>query len=273
MLPHQNSDVNASIGHNSIPLILIFFLQEVFEIFKFLPLRERKNARLVCKQWNNVLTQKSFAEKEILCIPNWYSFSSIGEILNTNSISELTLKFVCQKFDSSSKNLWKTLGNKIKSLYFDWCTFDSEGLMYIFNYCADLKEFSAHNSSFSTKPGWIFVISKNVTLTTFLFGNKLTRKNLQKLHFDSGSNSACFRERDLFVIASIFPKLKTLEIQLLLNYEDSKMKAFVPRYHISLSKLMYIETFDIELYLPHPSLEQYHQFIRFEKMCNVEYSG
>lgn len=268
MLTHQKSDPNEP----SLISSFLILLQEILEIFKFLPLRERKNARLVCKQWNVVLLRKPFTEKEISCVPNWYSFSSIGDTLKTHSISELTLKFVCRNFDSSSKNLWKALGNKVKSLYFDWCNFDSEGLMCIFNYCDKLKEFSASNSLFSTKPGWIFIIPGN--LTTFLFGNKLVGKNLQKLHFDSGSanGSACFRERDLFVIASIFPKLKTLEIQLLLNYADSKMKAYVPRYHIPLSKLQHIETFDIELHLPYISLEQY-QFIKFQKMCNIDYNG
>lgn len=237
-----------------------------------MPLKERKNARLVCKQWNEVLIQKLFAEKEILCVPNWYNFSAIGEILNNDSVSRYTLKFVCQSFDASSKMLWKTLGNRIKSLRFDWCTFDSKGLLHIFTYCVYLKEFSAHNCLFSAKPGWIFIIPKNYTFTTFLFGNKLTRENLEKLHFDSGSSSASFKEIDLFVIASIFPKLKILEVQLMLNYDSSKMKAFIPRYHKSLSKLKFIETFDIELHIHDPSLLQYH-FINFEKMFDCEHSG
>lgn len=223
---------------------LHFIFQVVYEIFKFLSLPERKNARLVCKQWHRVSNRRMFAKKEAFFISNMYKFRSVVEVLNKCQRKMLNLKFDQRLFGKDSKILWSRCGRRIQSLKFYMCRFPPDIIQQIFVHCNNLNEFSACGGGIV---GFCFFNENLPRKKSILqISDDVVRPNLRTLHLDS--LALALRACDLHLISTAFPHLTSLRIQLLLN--DDKENHNSPNFSILLNlldnKLNNLETLHME---------------------------
>ena len=143
----------------------------------------------------------------------------------------LNLKFDQRLFDKDSNLLWWTCGHRIQSLTFYMCRFPPNIVRRIFVNCKKLNEFSACGGGIV---GFCFFNEKLPRTKSILqVDDSLARPNLKTLHLDS--LALALRGCDLHTIASVFPQLKSLRIQLLLN--DVKEKRDSPNFTFLLNLL------------------------------------
>lgn len=189
---------------------LIFF-QILTEIFKFLDLRDRKSARLVCKKWNEILLQRVFRKRQVFYIPRWYNLRLVAAVLENCSYEKVALKFVLGKWDSSDSDpryFWQTVGNKIESIYFDRCECDVESLPFIFKHCVNLEVFDSYQTYFFRSSDSYFLEFGNENASSE--SDRFTNQSLQKLLIDRMP----LEKNDIGAIAAAFPRLEVLEIKL-----------------------------------------------------------
>lgn len=115
------------------------FFQLLFKIFKYLPLLDRKNAKLVCKLWYDVCNFEYFLERQKFICCGIYPTESILQTLTNSSCAYLNLEFYRVNFCFTSTEYWELLGPKIHALYFVECDMKAEMVKEIIVKCIELK--------------------------------------------------------------------------------------------------------------------------------------
>lgn len=190
----------------------LVLLQVLFEIFKFLCSRDRNKAKLVCKQWLQICRCKRFVGARVICIPYFYNFSQIKEIIDVFPDEQLNLKFTNRRFFPRIRKLefWKENGHKIQSLQFYKCDFRYAVLPQILRHCTNLTELSLIDCDRRYKP----VINDLGPVLQFRSNAKVNHENLIKLELNQNSEYLSLEEDEFKFIASAFPNLKSLKILL-----------------------------------------------------------
>lgn len=177
-------------------------------IFEFLPTSDRKNAKLVCKQWLEVLSQKRFTQNEAFFLPHFYDYQTIMKGVDKCCRDEpMNLRFDRHHFYKKSQILWQKCGNKIASLNFNRCSFYPDMLRHIITYCDNLKHLRIEKCEIFSHPKSRLV--QKLSFPTECPYRRLIHKNLTSLDVYEGLS---LNLSNLMFIASVFPQLETLKI-------------------------------------------------------------
>lgn len=190
------------------------FLPQILpDVFKFLTLRDRKIARLVCKLWSGVCNCEKFTKKEAFFICNAYGYETVVDVLNKCERKSLNLKFDQSLIDTDSLLLWKTCGKRIESLAFHECHFRLGMMPQIFKLCVNLTEFHMDGGEFRN-PREIRH-RPPTTISIFLPKKKIIRPKLTTLRLKTCSWD--LRSHDLRSLATAFPALRMLDINFVVD--------------------------------------------------------
>jgi len=216
---------------------LYHFLQILSKIFQCFPLKERKNAKLVCKKWNQVLLRKEFTDTEVFFTDHVYGISILSQILQGSTRPSFNLTIFDQEFETlppNFKNFFQIWGNRIESLNCIECYFSSKALREIFIHCTNLEEFSARQCGGPC--------NGKISTTRLPFGSNLVREKLRKFHIDSDHSHQFFQIKNFNGLAAAFPKMEILEIH---NLEYTGKTKFMLR--AALDRMKNLKIFHIEL--------------------------
>lgn len=182
-----------------------------FKIFDFFSISNRRNIRLVCKQWLKVCSDHRFREKEAFFFNASYTFPAIVKIIADSGREPVNLKLQSYVLDEESKCLWETCGSKISSLKLSLCHFDGLMLGHIIFSCPNMTEFSVNGGSYDSGP---LPFPPMFLCTKFKHPEERTlkREKLEKLEFQADSMPIIYP--DLERIYTFFPNLKRLIINL-----------------------------------------------------------
>lgn len=200
------------------------FLKVLLKIFEFLPSEDRNNARLVCKQWLQLLNQKCFTKKDAFFFPRFYGNRKvIKRIKQCQRYDLITLKFELRQFVKGYEMFWQKCGKKIESLHFSKCLIYPDMFRHVFTYCVNLKHLHVEKCDTSnslTRPYTIHDLllmainpyQRDYVRLIFPIENQvLVHKNLTFLDLYEGPQ---LNASDLSSMTSAFPKLETLKIVL-----------------------------------------------------------
>lgn len=147
------------------------------QILGILPLWARKDARLVCQKWFDILNTKSIlcTEKLVLlgCV---YGIYTVIKVLSKSRRQLLNLEFSEFHFDEYPIKFWKKHGSKVHSLVLSDCTINKETVYELLTHCKNL-----------------FYLSWQNPFSTFTFYQQLfSKRNLDYLIHHEIKNDLCY---------------------------------------------------------------------------------
>lgn len=183
----------------------------MFEIFKFLHIRDRRNIRLVCKQWLEVCNDRKFQEKEAFFFNNSFKFPVIVKIIADSGRERVNLKLESYMLNEGSNCLWQTHGSKIISLKLDSCKLGATILGHIIFSCPNMTEFCVNDGYYNMGS---FGFPGMFLCTKFKHPQEGTfkREKLEKLTFDADEMPVIYPDLERFY--TYFPNVKSLNINL-----------------------------------------------------------
>lgn len=169
------------------------------EIFKYLPINDRKAARLVCKRWYDINNAKTFMMTQTFVCCGIYETRSIITTLMKTQCKFLNLKFYHVNFEDYPIQFWQTCGPKIHALDFVDCLLSEETLINMITYCEELE----HLCLILTRK-----LCSNDVLIDLLKANKQRPKLISfELHLN---RSEWFSNSILQNLFALFPKISRI---------------------------------------------------------------
>lgn len=114
----------------------------MIEIFKYLPISDRKATRLVCKRWYDINNSKIFMMTQRFVCCGIYETHSIITTLMKTQCDFLNLEFYHVNFKNYHVQFWQTCGPKIHALHFIDCLFSEETFINMITFCDELEHLS-----------------------------------------------------------------------------------------------------------------------------------
>lgn len=175
--------VNSFISIPVIYLLLTFFfrLQILTHIFKLLPLKDRKNIRLTCRQWNEACNHSDIIDCERFIFHFGYDddLKRIARFIVRCRTLRRDIEFLGLHLRTLPDTVWEQCGARIKSLFIRECTVNNRTIRNIILHCSNLKIFRVESKDPKKKSFCSEYILDD------LIKSKVERKNLFSFNLHS----------------------------------------------------------------------------------------
>ncbi len=132
-------------------------------ILKFLPLQDRKNAKLVCSVWYKAHNTESILNEEKIVCFNVLPLMKVLTTIMNSKLKILNLEFREINFRNYPTLFWKKCGPRIRSISLIDCSYKPETIDKILQNCKALTRLSwTYSRNYKLKPPTPFLISVNV---------------------------------------------------------------------------------------------------------------
>lgn len=154
-----------------------------------MPLRSRKNARLVCKYWYSVCNCILFLRTEKFIFSNLYPSCKILDTIRNSKFNYFNLEFHCVMFKNYKCSFWKECGYKIYSLSFINCELSKSTFIDVVTCCTNLQNLSlVYENLLGAKLSVLIdaladLLQKKKKRESRKFGNTYSSKVVIKLYF------------------------------------------------------------------------------------------
>lgn len=183
-----------------------FWFQILAEIFKFLSLRERRNASLVCNKWYQAASFPTYSLNEKLVFRGYQNVDILLSFLSHTKREFLNLEFHGCEFNIDNPSNLLSLTEKIHSLNFMDCTLSVPFASQLLSQCHYLNEFHI---------GGKFKIIKDSNfireLVESLFKKQFVNENLKVLHMNVNTSNLTDDKKELLL--NMFPNIKNPKFQ------------------------------------------------------------
>ena len=182
-----------------------FSFQVLPNIFKFLPIDDRKNVRLTCHEWNDACNNLGI----IMCEKFVFHRGNVAHMkacFTKCKILRSNLEFYGLSLQHIPSIVWKYAGARIKSLFICDCELDDDTMGDIIFYCSDLTSLSVVTPPGPYEPNRLFCSESALDA---LIRHKVVQKNLQSFQLLTLIYVSPRMYRKIF---EIYPNIRTFGV-------------------------------------------------------------
>ncbi|KAK7604492.1 hypothetical protein V9T40_005678 [Parthenolecanium corni] len=187
-------------------------LDEVFvEIFRYLPLQDRKSIRLTCHRFYKLCDDPLIQAGEVFILHgNAITISALHCLsMSTRKIHNIKFDYVNLQIEAIHA-FFEQQGTHVRSLVFEGCSFEPRSMKCMIEFCVNLRSIAL------VRVGPNIVNDFKILDTNSIVCNKVTDLTLDL------TNAADLSNRQFLRFFDIFPKIKKLNLNMSLNMANNQ---------------------------------------------------